>query len=181
VVLAGNSIGGFISSTVAINMGSNRVKGLVLLNSAGIVDGPYLDAVKRDAKTALLPQTTPPKPNLLIANLVSQGLFWYLKRSVKGTLGRVYPTRPENVDEYLEDEIARASYDPGALGVFRSVFFLPKPFPLSYNIDVYGGNTYVLQGALDPLNDAPARARQIQKECTNPLLKMELIQAGHCE
>lgn len=37
----------------------------------------------------------------------------------------------------------------------RSVFYLPKPRPLSHLVgDLWRGPTLVLQGALDPLNDA---------------------------
>ena len=37
----------------------------------------------------------------------------------------------------------------------RSVFYLPRPRPISHLVgDLWGGRTLVLQGALDPLNDA---------------------------
>lgn len=37
----------------------------------------------------------------------------------------------------------------------RSVFYLPKPRPLNHLVaDLWGGPTLVLQGVLDPLNDA---------------------------
>lgn len=38
---------------------------------------------------------------------------------------------------------------------YRSVFYLPRPRPLSHLVgDLWRGPTLVLQGALDPLNDA---------------------------
>lgn len=41
----------------------------------------------------------------------------------------------------------------------RSVFYLPKPRPLSHLVaDLWRGPTLVLQGALDPLNDAKGGA-----------------------
>jgi hypothetical protein len=43
--------------------------------------------------------------------------------------------------------------------VCRSVFYLPKPRPLSHLVaDLWRGPTLVLQGALDPLNDAKGSA-----------------------
>jgi hypothetical protein len=44
----------------------------------------------------------------------------------------------------------------------RSVFYLPKPRPLSHLVgDLWRGPTLVLQGALDPLNDAKGACKQI--------------------
>lgn len=42
----------------------------------------------------------------------------------------------------------------------RSVFYLPKPRPLNHLVGaLYRGPTLVLNGALDPLNNAVARAQ----------------------
>ncbi len=83
-------------------------------------------------------------------------------------LKRLYPVRPDRADAWLAGEIARAASDPGALGVFRSVFYLPRPRPLSYLVgQVFGGPTLVLQGAKDPLNDAVGRATLLEELCPN--------------
>lgn len=58
----------------------------------------------------------------------------------------LYPMNPKAADRYLSDEIYRAACDPGALGVFRSVFYLPPPRPLDHLIREYGGPTLILQG-----------------------------------
>ena len=61
----------------------------------------------------------------------------------------------------------------------RSVFYLPPPKPLNYLVqDLYGGPCMVLQGALDPLNDARARAAALQAACSN--VEVQLIGGGHC-
>lgn len=61
-------------------------------------------------------------------------------------LRRVYPTRPDRADAWLGREIMRAARDPGALGVFRSVFYLPKPRALNYLVaSRFAKPTLVLQ------------------------------------
>ena len=59
------------------------------------------------------------------------------------------------------------------------MFFLPSPRPLNYLInDLFKGKVLVLQGVLDPLNDATKRAEQIVAAC--PQAQLQMLQAGHC-
>lgn len=61
----------------------------------------------------------------------------------------------------------------------RSVFYLPAPLPLNHLVtEMYQGPTLVLQGARDPLNDAPARAAAIAAACSN--VRVHLLNGGHC-
>jgi len=174
VVLAGNSIGGYISASVAADY-PGMVQGLVLLNSAGQINPSFSINAYERAKTDN-PKKSPPS---IVVNGVSTLLFKFLEADIENQLQRLYPTRPENADAWLGREIRRASQDPQALGVFRSVFYLPSPRPLDYLVnELYGGPVLVLQGALDPLNDAPSRARQITDAC--PTAQCVLLQAGHC-
>ncbi len=62
----------------------------------------------------------------------------------------------------------------------RSVFYLPPPRALNYLLDVFNKPALVFQGALDPLNDAPTRARSLQQACTVNSVEVELVDAGHC-
>lgn len=174
VVLAGNSIGGYISASVAADY-PGMVKGLVLLNSAGQIQTDFCP-IEYERKQIEHPRKPPPS---IIVDGISTLLFKFLEADIENQLQRLYPTRPENADAWLGREIRRASKDPQALGVFRSVFYLPSPRPLNYLInELYGGPVLVLQGALDPLNDAPSRARQITDAC--PSAQCILLQAGHC-
>jgi hypothetical protein len=53
----------------------------------------------------------------------------------------------------------RAACDSRSADVFASVFYLPKPRPLNYLVnELWKGPTAVIQGVLDPLNDAQVRA-----------------------
>lgn len=169
VVAAGNSIGGFISASLAADY-PHLVDGLILLNSAGRIQPDYILPTN--------PPTSRPLPSLIVDS-ISSGLFKFLEGDIGNQLRRLYPTRPERADAWLGREIARAAADPGALGVFRSVFYLPPPRALNYLVqDKYGGPCLVLQGALDPLNDAVGRAKQLERTCQN--VEVILLEAGHC-
>ncbi|EFJ50097.1 hypothetical protein VOLCADRAFT_89124 [Volvox carteri f. nagariensis] len=175
VVVAGNSIGGFISTCLAADY-PPLVRGLVLLNSAGPIDPSF----NIDSWRAAVAAGRPAPPALLVS-AISSALFWYLERTVPSTLKWLYPTNPAKADEWLEREILRAAGDSGAIDVFKAVWYLPPPRALNWLIaEAWRGPTLVLQsqGALDPLNDAPSRARQLGRLCTN--VEVELLQAGHC-
>ena len=174
VVIAGNSIGGYISASVAADF-PQLIKGLVLLNSAGQINE---DFEPRQYEIDLLENPRQPPP-VVVVDAISTLLFSFLEGDIENQLQRLYPTRPGNADEWLGKEIRRASEDPKALGVFRSVFFLPSPRPLNHLInDLYRGKVMVLQGVLDPLNDATKRAAQIVSAC--PQAALVSLQAGHC-
>mmetsp|Transcript_28751 Transcript_28751/g.80959 ORF Transcript_28751/g.80959 Transcript_28751/m.80959 type:complete len:730 (-) Transcript_28751:443-2632(-) len=169
VVVAGNSIGGFLSASIAADH-PELVAGLVLLNSAGRIVPGYV----------LPPEAPKPgKTPFWVADTVSKLLISYLESSIGSTLESLYPRNPKAADKYLADEIYRAACDPGAVGVFRSVFYLPAPRPLNFLIDTFGGPTMVLQGKLDPLNDAVGRAKQLKEACRNDV-SLTLLDAGHC-
>lgn len=169
VVIAGNSIGGFIAASVAADY-PKAVVGVVLVNSAGLLKEGYRPPVTPPAA---------PSPPLFIVEGVSRALFAFLQGDVTNQLRRVYPVVPSRADSWLGQEIGRASADPGALGVFRSVFYLPKPRALNYLIsDAFQGPVLVLQGAKDPLNDAVGRAKEIDRLCSNA--EVVLLDAGHC-
>lgn len=168
-VLAGNSIGGFISTSMAADY-PGLVDGLVLVNSAGPVQEGYR------------PPTEPRKPSApprFIVEGVSSALFSFLEGDISKQLKRMYPVAPSRADAWLTEEIARAAGDPGALGVFRSVFYLPPPRALNYLVaEVFKGPVLVLQGGKDPLNDAPKRAKEIGRLCPNA--RVVMVDAGHC-
>lgn len=168
VVVVGNSIGGFMSASLAADY-PGLASGVVLLNSAGQLTKNYSPPPPFPNKSKEPPQA--------IVGPVSSALFKFLEGGVEKQLKRVYPVNPDRADAWLAGEISRAAKDPGALGVFRSVFYLPKPRALNYLLDEFGGPVMVLQGALDPLNDAKGRAAKLG-ELTKA--KVVLLNAGHC-
>uniref|UniRef100_A0A383VQC0 Photolyase/cryptochrome alpha/beta domain-containing protein n=1 Tax=Tetradesmus obliquus TaxID=3088 RepID=A0A383VQC0_TETOB len=174
-VLAGNSIGGFIAASAAADYPS-LVAGLALLNSAGPVTPGYTAADAAAAAAA-----TSPSPNPWLVRAGTAALMLYLRSSIAKQLKWLYPTNPDNADEWLEQEIYRAACDSRSADVFASVFYLPKPRPLNFLVnDLWKGPTAVIQGVLDPLNDAQARSDLLVQQCAPVGLRAWNIQAGHC-
>eukprot|EP00850_Spirogloea_muscicola_P012687 SM000083S22734 [mRNA] locus=s83:157543:163190:- [translate_table: standard] len=173
-LVAGNSIGGYTAAMVA---GDNPqlVTSLVLLNSAGKLDPRYLADSSPPSLESQAPSRGAP---YIVAWFLSRILFFYLQSNVSRILKRCYPKDTSRADQWLVQEIIRASHDPGALEVVESAFYLPKPRPLNQLIDQYGGPVLVLQGKFDPLNDAVARANALKACC--PGVALEFLDAGHC-
>jgi pimeloyl-ACP methyl ester carboxylesterase len=172
-VLAGNSIGGFISASCAADY-PELVAGLALVNTAG----PVTPGVTEEQVQALVSETRKP-PASWFVRATTFGLMAYLQNSIGKQLQWLYPTNPQNADKWLEQEIYRAACDARSADVFASVFYLPKPRPLNYLINnLWKGPTSVIQGVLDPLNDARARMKQLESEC--PGTRVWPINAGHC-
>jgi hypothetical protein len=68
---------------------------------------------------------------LLRSPVLQRLLFENLRRpaTIRRTLRQVYVDKT-NVDEALVESIRRPSLDPGAFGVFRTVFDIPRGQPL---------------------------------------------------
>eukprot|EP00983_Pelagomonas_calceolata_P092361 1157654-Pelagomonas_calceolata.AAC.4 len=111
--------------------------------------------------------------------LITNALFWYLERTIPGTLKWLYPTAPDRADKWLAEEIYRSACDSGSVAVFASVFYLPPPRALNYMInELYEKPTVLLTGGLDPLNDA--RGRTSQLSTLSPNAMVTVLEAGHC-
>lgn len=180
VVAAGNSIGGYIVAALAADA-PRSIAGVVMLNPAGRVDGLTAgEAAGGGAPVQPAPEgSDPAPPNRLFVEALSRALFLYLELSIGRTLKRLYPTDPARADAWLAGEIGRAAADPGALAVFQSVFYMPRPRALDALVARdYGGPALILQGALDPLNDARRRAADLLAACPNA--ELVLLEAGHC-
>lgn len=171
-VVAGNSIGGFMAANLA-GTSPELVAALVLVNSAG----PLTDGASA-ADVLVEPPPRAPPPRLLVSAFTA-ALLYYLERNIPATLKRCYPTAPERADDAISAEIFRAACDGGAAAVFGSVFYLPKPPALNALVAAFGKRTLVLQGALDPLNDAKKRAADLARLCPGNA-SVTLLQAGHC-
>ena len=97
----------------------------VVLNAAGPFSDeqkpPHLGAIARQSiGTALL--KSPVLQRLLFENLRRPA-------TIRRTLNQVYVDKT-SVDDWLVESIRRPSLDPGAFGVFRTVFDIPRGQPL---------------------------------------------------
>ncbi|CAM9472094.1 unnamed protein product, partial [Phaeothamnion confervicola] len=184
--VAGNSIGGFISMTVAAGS-PGLCRGVVLINSAGRLLTPEQFAAEKakfgglsvaDATRAgaLGAYRAPPNP---VLTTLSQGIFLALQGRIPQTLKGLYPAKPDVLaDGRTANNILRDSNDPGAVGIFAAGAKLPFSASANELLGRFNGPVLVTQGILDPLNDARTRADMFA--AVHPLVRVDRIEAGHC-
>ncbi len=173
-VLVGNSLGGFAALAAGAALGE-RAAGVALLNAAG----PFSDEqappqgwgaiARRTIGTALL--RSPVLQRLLFENMRRPA-------TVRRTLNQVYIDRT-NVDDALVEAILRPSRDPGAFGVFRTVFDIPRGQPLDELFADLSAPLLLLWGIRDPWINAAGRRASFQRHA--PARTTEVVlEAGHC-
>lgn len=107
-------------------------------------------------------------------------LFENMRRpaTVRRTLNQVYIDRT-NVDDALVEAILRPSRDPGAFGVFRTVFDIPRGQPLDELFADLSAPLLLLWGIRDPWINAAGRRASFQRHA--PARTTEVVlEAGHC-
>ena len=172
-VIAGNSLGGFAALAAAAALGPDAA-GVVLLNAAG----PFSDE-QRPAQGwgAIARQTI--GSALLRSPVLQRLLFENLRRpaTIRRTLNQVYIDRT-NVDDALVEAIRRPALDPGAFGVFRTVFDIPRGQPLDELFAVLQAPLLLLWGIRDPWINAAGRRASFQRHA--PAATTEVVlEAGH--
>ena len=173
-VLVGNSLGGFASLAAGAALGE-QAAGVVLLNAAG----PFSDEQTPPQGWGAIARTTIAGA-LLKSPVLQRLLFENLRRpaTVRRTLNQVYIDR-SNVDEELVQSILRPSRDPGAFGVFRTVFDIPRGQPLDELFAQLGCPLLLLWGIRDPWINAAGRRAAFQRHA--PARTSEVVlEAGHC-
>ena len=173
-VIAGNSLGGFAALAAGAALG-NDCAGVVLLNAAG----PFSDE-QREPKgwVAIARQTI--GMALLKSPVLQRLLFENMRRpaTVRRTLNQVYVDRT-NVDEELVEAILLPSRDPGAFGVFRTVFDIPRGQPLDELFADLTAPLLLLWGIRDPWINAAGRRASFQRHAPEATTEV-VLEAGHC-
>lgn len=173
-VLVGNSLGGFAALAAGAAQGEGAA-GVVLLNAAG----PFSDEQREPAGWAT--STRRALVRALLRNpLLQRLLFENLRRpaSVRRTLNQVYIDR-SNVDDFLVESILRPSREPGAFGVFRTVFDIPRGQPLDELFSQLCSPLLLLWGIHDPWVKAEGRRERFRRHA--PAVTHEVVlNAGHC-
>ena len=174
-VLVGNSLGGYAALAAGAALGSGCA-GVVLLNAAGPFREEQQPATeswgaiaRRTVGTALL--RSPVLQRLLFENLRRPS-------TIRRTLKQVYVDR-RNVDDALVEAIRRPSLDPGAFGVFRTVFDIPSGEPLDGLFEQLQSPLLLLWGRRDPWIDAENRMRRFRSKVP-PGTHDVVLEAGHC-
>ena len=173
-VLVGNSLGGFSALAAGVSLGK-QAAGVALLNAAG----PFSDEqVPPKGWGAIARQTI--GGALLKSPVLQRLLFENLRRptTIRRTLNQVYIDKT-NVDDALVEAIRRPSLDPGAFGVFRTVFDIPRGQPLDVLFAQLGCPLLLLWGIRDPWINAVGRRAAFQRHA--PAATTEVVlDAGHC-
>jgi pimeloyl-ACP methyl ester carboxylesterase len=173
-VLVGNSLGGFASLAAGAALGE-RAAGVVLLNAAG----PFSDEQAPPKGWGAIARQTIGGA-LLKSPVLQRLLFENLRRpaTIRRTLNQVYVDRT-NVDDALVEAIRRPSLDPGAFGVFRTVFDIPRGQPLDELFAELTCPLLLLWGIRDPWINAAGRRAAFQRHA--PAATSEVVlEAGHC-
>jgi pimeloyl-ACP methyl ester carboxylesterase len=173
-VLVGNSLGGFAALAAGVALGE-RAAGVALLNAAG----PFSDEQEPPRGWGAIARRTVGAA-LLRSPVLQRLLYENLRRpaSVRRTLNQVYIDRT-NVDDALVEAILRPSRDPGAFGVFRTVFDIPRGQPLDELFAELRVPLLLLWGLRDPWMNAAGRRASFQRHAPARTTEV-LLEAGHC-
>ncbi|KAF5200637.1 Dna photolyase, partial [Thalictrum thalictroides] len=84
----------------------------------------------------------------------------------------------ERVDDWLINEMLRASHDPGVLMVLESVFSFNLSIPLNYLFKSFGGKVLIIQGMKDPISNSELKLSMLREQCSG--IEIKELDAGHC-
>ena len=173
-VLVGNSLGGYAALAAGAALG-DQCAGVVLLNAAG----PFSDEQGEPKGWGAIARRTIGSA-LLKSPVLQRLLFENMRRpaNVRRTLKQVY-IDSTSVDDELVESILRPSRDPGAFGVFRTVFDIPRGQPLDELFAQLQAPLLLLWGIRDPWINAAGRRGAFQRHA--PARTTEVVlEAGHC-
>ena len=173
-VTVGNSLGGYAALAAAAALGQDSA-GVVLLNAAG----PFSDEQGEPKGWGAITRRTVGSA-LLKSPILQRLLFENMRRpgNVRRTLNQVYIDRT-NVDDELVESILAPSRDPGAFGVFRTVFDIPRGQPLDELFAELQSPLLLLWGIRDPWINAAGRRGAFQRYAPQGTQEV-VLQAGHC-
>jgi pimeloyl-ACP methyl ester carboxylesterase len=179
-VLVGNSIGSLASLMVAATS-PDRMRGIVLLNTAGAMNNK---GITSDWRIRLVLPIIYLIDFLLRIRPIASALFERVRsrENIRGLLTNVY-ANSESVDDALVESFYQPSCDEGALDVFVSVLTGPpgpKPYDLLPSITC---PLLILWGDVDKLTpqDGPIGQYMESLGTTRPNTRfVKLTDVGHC-
>jgi len=173
-VLVGNSLGGYAALAAGAALGE-QAAGVALLNAAG----PFSDEQAQPQGWGAIARRSIGGA-LLKSPVLQRLLFENLRRpaSVRRTLRQVYIDKT-NVDDALVESILRPSRDPGAFGVFKTVFDIPRGQPLDELFAQLQAPLLLLWGIRDPWINAAGRRGAFQRHAPASTTEV-VLEAGHC-
>ncbi|KAJ6374768.1 hypothetical protein OIU78_030284 [Salix suchowensis] len=166
VHLMGNSIGGYFVALVAYFWPA-LAQSVVLINSAGDIIPAYAS-----------PQFTKVRATSGATWLGARLLLFSLRLSLGSIVKSCYPNKTERVDDWLINEMLRASYDPGVLVVLESIFSFNLSLALNYLLEGFKGKVLIIQGMKDPITDSKSKVAMIKEHCPGVVIRE--LDSGHC-
>jgi pimeloyl-ACP methyl ester carboxylesterase len=173
-VLAGNSIGGYVTLCVAAQR-PQSVAGLVLLNPAG----PFTSEQPQAEPSPLQKTIADLGKAALLSPLPSWLLFQYVRQRsmIRKTLLKVYLDASAVTDQLVED-IYRPTEDAGAPQAFAAMFKGPPGEKNDVLLGQMSCPLLMLWGEGDPWVNARSRGAKFRQYY--PSLTEFYLQAGHC-
>lgn len=190
VVLVGNSIGGGVSAGAAATLGSKRCRGVVLCNTAGVLEDPEEhDAFRSRTAEALAgwPNDPPYAPVPLVGNraldVFGRVVVGAIYPNIATRLRDVYDNNPANADERLTEAVRTAAAGPGAANVVGSGQKLAPQRPLN-EVLADQSNVLVIVGEDDRVSSpavAKKRADLFERSFDPSRVRVvRTTEAGHC-
>lgn len=199
MVMVGNSIGGGLSAGAAASLGKNICKGLVLCNTAGVLEDPdtysgYVtqnDDIRSHTEAAMEgnPNEAPYKPvPILGANgldLFGTGIIKLIYPQIEQRLSLIYSNRIENADAAVSYAIQQSAMHPGSANVIGSGQKLAPNRPLNeVLLEIDGGfDVLVVKGLEDQVSSpevAKSRAELFARLNPGKVIVDSIPDAGHC-
>jgi pimeloyl-ACP methyl ester carboxylesterase len=195
-VQVGNSIGGGLSAGAAASLGKNICRGLVLLNTAGILLDPdtYNDA---DSSTEAAMEGNPEEvysPVPVFGNnaldVFGSAIIGLIYPEIEKRLSLIYENRMENADPAVVYAIQQGASSPGSSNVIGCGQKLAPNRPLNEVLMGVGEEdgqssfpTLVVMGLNDQVSSpkvAKVRAELFSKLSPDTVTVKEIADSGHC-
>jgi pimeloyl-ACP methyl ester carboxylesterase len=183
VVIAGNSLGGYVSLSVAAQC-PDVAAGLVLLNSAG----QFSSKQEVDTNESEIENKKQSGGQKIVGNTAKWifkqkfaqfMLFQYLRQRwvIRRTLEKVYLDKSAITNQLVED-IHRPSCDDGAFDVFASLFTTPQGEKNDVLLKELRCPLLLIWGEADPWMNTQNRSPKFREYY--PQLTEYFLKAGHC-
>ncbi|KAK7313782.1 hypothetical protein VNO77_38983 [Canavalia gladiata] len=91
---------------------------------------------------------------------------------------KCYLTRVERADNWLTNEMLRASHDPSVLVVLESIFSFNFSLLLNYALEEAKEKVLIIKGIKEPSFDSTSKVALLKEHCDGVMVKK--LDVGHC-
>ena len=198
MIMVGNSIGGGLSAGAAASLGKKICKGLVLCNTAGVLESPETysgytsqnDDIRSHTQAAMEGNPNEPYSPVPILggnglDLFGTGIIKLIYPQIEQRLSLIYGNRIQNADPAVTYAIQQSAMHPGSANVIGSGQKLAPNRPLNeVLLEIDGGfNVLVVKGLEDQVSSpevAKTRAELFSRLNPGKVIVDSIADAGHC-